>query len=549
MTDESRPVLIVGGAVVGLSAALFMARRGIPVLLVERHPSVLRHPRARVINPRTVEVLRSVGLGDRIFALRSLTSDLAEKTMVRAAHLSAPEIFAVPMAEEAPGLDAEVTPADWCSIDQDKLEEVLAEEAVAAGAEIRFETELVSFESDSDGVTAVLRDVRSGAERTVRADYLVAADGRASAVREALQIGSSGPGTLVHQLSIVFKADLSAPLRGRDLGLGYFDEPTPGTMLMPLDGDRWVFYTPYDPDAGDGLDAWDEQRCVDAVRAAVGVPDLTVEEIDVQIPATGTKILGFEIAAAVAGRLRSGRVFLAGDAAHAVPPTGALGASTGIQDAHNLAWKLAAVVSGAAGPELLDSYEAERLPVARLTADYALREMQERSGPGDEANDAISYAAMILGYVYRSGAVLGADPDGPGALSPDRLGAPGTRAPHLWIQGTTGKRSLLDSFDGGWVVVTGTAGRPWAEAAARVTDAGFPVRAVVIGSAEAVDLDQRWPAAYGVEPGGAVLVRPDGFVAWRSAEPVADPVSALTDALSALLHVSLPAASTDSVPA
>ena len=537
---EQVQVLIVGGAVVGLSTALFLARKGIRTLLVERHPSALLHPRARVINPRTVEVYRSAGLEDAIFADRSLTSDLSVKLMVRAENLAGPEIFSAPMQDEAPELPSAVTPVTWCSIDQDKLERIVAARAADEGADIRWSTELVSFEQSDERVTAVVRDTVTGEERTVHADYLVGADGAGSPVRNQLGIAAEGPGTLVHTVSVVFKADLTGPLRGRDLGLGYFDQPDSGTLLMPLDGSRWVFYTPYHPERGERLEDFDEARCIEAIRAAVGVPDLHVEGLEVQIEKTGEKILGFEIAAQLAERYREGRVFLVGDAAHSMPPTGAFGASTGIQDAHNLTWKLAAVLDRTAGQGLLDTYEAERRPVARFTIDYALAELQGRSATdGHEDGQEVSYAAAILGYRYKAGALLPekGDEQAPPAIDPRRLGRPGTRAPHLALRKDGKELSVLDLFGESLVLLTGPEATGWEHAAgpaAQRLGVDIDVHRVGNGIAPA-DPEDSWTAAYAVGNDGAVLVRPDGFVAWRSDGAAAEPQQELEQVLGHLL--------------
>ncbi|WP_199564996.1 FAD-dependent monooxygenase [Spongiactinospora rosea] len=531
MPQEETQVLIAGGAVVGLSAALFLAWHGVPAMLVERKPSTLRHPRARMINPRTVEVYRSLGLERGILAARSLSADLSTKTMIRAKTLADREAQSSPMRTEAPGLTA-ATPCTWCSIDQNRLEEIVADHAAKLGADVRYSTELVAFEQDGTGVTATLRDADTGEERRVRARYLIAADGIRSSIRGRLGIGVSGPGVLQNIVSLVFKADLSGPLRGRDLGLGYFDRPASGTRMMPLDGSRWVFITPYDP-ATTSADDLDDEWCTEAVRAAVGVPDLRVDDIEVQIERTGAKVLGYEIAAQLADRYRSGRVFLAGDAAHAMPPTGALGAATGVQDAHNLAWKLAAVLSGTAGPGLLDTYEQERRAVAEHTIDYAMNTMRERISTAEGDGRSVSYPAIILGYRYRSAAVLpgDGDADGPYALEPGLLGVPGTRAPHLPLIRDGARISTLDLFGAGPVLLTDAKG---ADVWRRAADA-TGVEVLVIGGGEVSDPEGRWRQAYGVGPAGAVLVRPDGFVAWRASAPPADPVAELRQVLGRIL--------------
>ncbi|MFE3140624.1 FAD-dependent monooxygenase [Streptomyces scopuliridis] len=534
--SETTPVLIVGGAVVGLSTAVFLARRGIRPLLVERHAGTLRHPRARVLNPRTAEVYRSAGLEEAIFADRSLTSELSEKLMVRASNLAGPEIFSAPMQDEAPELTPAVTPTGWCSIDQDRLERIVAARATELGADIRWNTELVGFEQTRDGVTATLRSTVTGELTTVRAQYLVGADGADSPVRRALGIEAEGPGTLVHTASVVFQADLSGPLRGRDLGLGYFDEPESGTLLMPLDGSRWVFYTPFHPDRGESIEDFDEQRCYDAIRAAVGVPDLEIGGLEVQIAKSGAKVLGFEIAAQLATAYRAGRAFLVGDAAHAMPPTGAFGASTGIQDADNLAWKLATVLQRTGGAGLLDSYEAERRPVARFTIDYALAELQGRSQESRDGAE-VGYTAAILGYRYPSGALIPEDDTGlPPAVTLAELGRPGTRAPHVTLSHGGKDLSTLDLFGGAPVLFTGPDGTGWEHAGGPAAQRlGIDLDVYRVGSSLS-DPAGTWADTYGIGPAGAVLVRPDGFVAWRSPEAVAEPQEALERVLARVLH-------------
>jgi putative polyketide hydroxylase len=547
-SDYHTPVLVVGGAVVGLSAALFLSWQGVQPLLVERHASALLHPRARGVNPRTVELYRSVGLEKTIFAARSLTADFSRKMMVRAETLAGPERFSAPLTDEAPEITDEVTPCRWCAIDQNRLEEILAARAKELGADVRYSTQLLSFEQHADEVIAVVREMATGAERTVRAQYLVAADGYHSSIRDLLGVETDGPGTLMQTLSVVFKADLSGPLRGRDLGLGYFDRPETGTLLIPLDGSRWVFYTPYHPERGETVESFDDSRCVEAIRAAVGMPQLDVENIEVQLPASGTKVLGFEVASQVAERFRDGRVFLAGDAAHTMVPTGAFGASTGIQDVHNLAWKLAAVIKGAAASELLDTYEVERQAIARFTAEQAMTHLRRRTGQAKHGT-AMGYAATILGYRYRSDAVVTEeDHGGPPALDPRTLGRPGTRAPHLVLELKDERLSTLDLFGQRFVLLTGSDGTTWRRAAEPVGQRlGVDLAVYQVGESgqddALVDVDGRWSDAYGVSSAGAVLVRPDGFVAWRSQAPEEHPKRVLEEVLARVLARNLPSRS------
>ncbi len=540
-------VLVVGGGLVGLSLAVFLSWHRVPVVVVERRSGALIHPRARTINPRSVELYRQVGLAGTILDNRSFTNH-SSSILFRAETLAGPERFRAPL--DPPESIGDVSPCPWAPIDQDKLEAILSARAVQTGATVHFGTELRGFEQDDDGVDAVLLDRSTGAERTVRAEYLIAADGHRGRVREWLGIATHGHGTIGHTMTLVFAADLTGPLRGRRLGVCHLDTPSPGTVLLSHDGDRrWVFSAPYHPDRGEALADFDERRCVEMIRAAIGVPDLAVEIVP-QL-ADGTTVLGYELAARVADRFRQGRVFLAGDSAHVMPPTGAFGASTGIADAHNLAWKLAAVRNGWAGQGLLDSYDAERRPVAELTVGQALLQLWKRTDPGSSGKAVFSpldYYATVFGYRYDSTAVVVDAPSGsadapsdsgedvPAALHPRKLtGQPGTRAPHVVVRRVEDRGaevSTLDLFGRSFVLLAGPQAGAWFDAA---RSAGPAVSAHRLGT-DLVDVEDRWPQAHGVGAAGAVLVRPDGFVAWRApGAPDGDAAGALAAVLDRLL--------------
>ncbi|HEY8374616.1 MAG TPA: FAD-dependent monooxygenase [Pseudonocardiaceae bacterium] len=525
--DERTQVLVVGGAVTGLSAAVFLAAHGVRPLLVERHPDTLSHPRSRGIHPRTTEVYRQVGLESALWKEATLATDFSKLLMVRAETLAGPEFFSGPTDQPDP--TGEVSPCEWVPIDQDRLEHVLRTKATELGAELRFSTELVSFTQDDDGVTALLRNRETGEERTVRASYVIAADGGRSPVRKALGIGVQGPGEFATSLSLLFEADLSKAARGRPIGVCYLDKPSPQTILFAHDGvKRWIFATMM-PEGATLADMTDE-RCIELVRAAIGQPDLDVKIIP-QLPAGGAKALNFWIGAQVAERYRDGRVFLVGDAAHLVPPTGGFGASLGIQDAHNLAWKLAAVLNGTAGAELLDTYQAERQPVAWLTLQQTMSMMQERTGTeGEDAETGARFAATVFGYRYGEG-----DPVPPWLLS----GEPGTRGPHLPVRRGGEEVSILDLYGKVPVVLAGSAGQAWVEAAQKLAArSGVAVEAYRVGGADAdvEDVAGRFGTAYGVGEHGCVLVRPDGFVAWRATEASGQPEAELAAALGTLLR-------------
>ncbi|MFM9608656.1 hypothetical protein DF268_02670 [Streptomyces sp. V2] len=520
-------VLVVGGAVTGLSTAAFLARHGVSTLVVERHPDTLSHPRSRGINPRTVEVYRQAGLESRIWDEASLATDFSKLQMIRARTLAAEEHFAGPT--DSPDPSGEVSPCEWAPIDQDRLEHVLRAHAVELGAQLAFATELVSFEQDDSGVTAVLRDRESGSERTVRAQYLIAADGGRSPVRTELGIQLDGPGEFATTVSVLFEADLSEAARGRPVGVCYLDEPAPSTILFAHDGDkRWIFATPMPADTT--LETVTEEQAIGLVRAAIGVDELAVRIVP-QLPAGGAKWLSFVIGAQVAREYRRGRVFLVGDAAHLVPPTGGFGASLAIQDAHNLAWKLVAVLDGSAGDGLLDTYQAERQPVAWMTLQQTMAMMQDRTGAegGEDGglSPADSYSTTVFGYRYS---------EGPPVLPRLLSGEPGTRAPHVPLERDGASLSSLDLYGSGPTLVTGAGGGAWEAAASAVAESlGVSLTVHRIGAAGLTDPSGTFPSRYGIGSDGAVLVRSDGFVSWRAATAGEKPEEVLTEAVLQLL--------------
>ncbi|MGY1502515.1 FAD-dependent oxidoreductase [Streptomyces sp. QTS52] len=535
------PVLIVGGSLVGLSTSLFLGRLGVPHTLVERHSGTSIHPRGRGNNVRTMELFRVAGVERRI---EEAASVLADNHGILQTPGLVGDVGEWLFKEIDPGGGlARFSPSGWCLCSQNDLEPVLLENARALGGDLRFSTELMSFEQDPDGVTARLKSRETGEHTTVRADYLVAADGPRSPVREQLGIGQNGPGDLFHNVSVTFTSRGLADVVGdRRFIVCYLTSPDADGALLPVDNrERWVFHAPWHPEQGETLEEFTDERCREHIRRAVGVPDLDVE-------ITGRA--AWHAAERVAERYADRRVFLAGDSAHEMSPTGAFGSNTGIQDAHNLAWKLAAVLGGWAGPGLLGSYDMERRPVAEATSARASARSVEHShpgytpapgaaGPGGRKGGILNVA---LGYRYPRGAVLGADPAVPVVPEGVRLtGEPGSRAPHLWLNRAGTRISTLDLYEGSLVLLSSAgADGGWHDAATEVArQLSVPLDAYRIGSGPDAELspasDLEWAEAHGVTPEGAVLVRPDGFVAWRSEGPQADPGAVLREALSALL--------------
>ncbi|MFE2966880.1 FAD-dependent oxidoreductase [Streptomyces sp. NPDC059340] len=535
---QHTPVLIVGGSLVGLSTSLFLGRLGVPHLLVERHSGTSIHPRGRGNNVRTMELFRVAGVQRRI---EEAASVLAENHGIMQTPTLVGDAGEWLFKEIDPGGGlARFSPGAWCLCSQNDLEPVLLKSARELGGDLRFSTEMLSFEQDAHGITAQLKSRETGEHSAVRADYLVAADGPRSPIRERLAIGQSGPGDLFHNVSVTFTSRGLADVVGdRRFIVCYLTNPEADGALLPVDNEEhWVFHAPWHPEHGETLEEFTDERCADHIRRAVGVADL-----DVRI----TGRAAWHAAERVAERYSDGRVFLAGDSAHEMSPTGAFGSNTGIQDAHNLAWKLAAVLGGWAGPGLLKSYDAERRPVAEATSARASSRSVEHShpgyipapgasGPGGKKGGILNVA---LAYRYPRGAVLGADQSAP--IVPDGLrltGEPGSRAPHMWLHRAGTRVSTLDLYERSMVLLTSS--DKWHSAAKDVARRlSVPVDAYRIGSGPDAELspasDTDWAEVHGVTEDGAVLVRPDGFVAWRSEGPSANPETALREALAAIL--------------
>jgi putative polyketide hydroxylase len=497
-----KPVVVVGGSLVGLSAAVFLAGHGVPVTVVEKHASSSAHPRAIGYTTRTLELFRAAEI-----ELPSTTQGHGPPRRARVESLTGTWFDEYPWTANNAKPRYEYSPERATAIAQDRLEPILRNRAVALGADLRPSTEMTGFTQDDDGVSVTLQP-RDGACYPMRAQYVVAADGARSPTRDSLGINRSGHGPLSVQRSILFRAPIDHLLE-RGIVQFEIEQPSLTAFLTTYSDGRWVLMLSDDIDR----DA-DQQRAV--VRQAVGIPDLPVELLT-----TGR----WELAALIADRFRAGRVFLAGDAAHQLPPNrGGYGANTGIEDVHNLAWKLAAVLRGEATQALLDTYDAERRPIAWLRHEQIFARADYKAyldGPASDV-EVIDDIAMELGQLYRSPAVLGVSDALPPAQRPDQwVGQPGTRAPHLVLRGD--RRSTLDFFQHGWVLLSPD--DRWA-AAAECTAVDF-----VCINASDVLAPMRIDEAYGIRPDGASLVRPDGYIAARWTTMPADPAAELADAL------------------
>lgn len=520
----SVPVLIVGGSLVGSSAAVFLAWRGVPVVLVERHLGSSLHPRAigYTTRTRTLELFRAVGI-----EVPESAHGSGPPRRARVESLAGRWLEEYPWTPPGQGVKeaVEYSPAYATAIAQDRLEPILRQRAHDLGADLRPGVELIGFTADGSGgdrdPAPPRRWQRIPGPRAVPGGRRWCGQPDPRRARHRPRRG----GLLSVQRSILFRAPLEEYLR-RGVVQFEIEQPDFRAFLTTYSDGRWVLML------SDDLDR-DEEEQRQLVRQASGLADVPVELIT-----TGR----WELAALIADRFSSGRVFLAGDAAHQLPPNrGGFGANTGIDDAHNLAWKLAAVLAGQSAPELLATYDTERRAIAQLRheqifarADYKAYMKTPRSGAV-----VLDDAAIELGQLYRSGAVAGAADGLPPARPPDEwAGQPGTRAPHLWVTVDDDRRSTLDLFQREWVLLSEDA--RWALPAAQASaQLGVPVTFVQIGvDARPVEPGQ-FRTAYGVGLTGATLVRPDGYIAWRAIEAPADPAQALTGPLE---RVSFPRA-------
>jgi 2-polyprenyl-6-methoxyphenol hydroxylase-like FAD-dependent oxidoreductase len=528
--ETDAPVLIAGGGLVGLSAAMFLAQHGVRSLALERLPAGSRLPRAAHFHLRTLELFRLAGVEDDVKA-QSEREFIPEGAIVMMDSLSGRKL-----ADIIPSLNEdvdEVSPCRRLFISQPGLEPILRARAERAGASVLDGHEVVDVRQNDDAVTVVARDVERGGEVELRGSYLIAADGAHSPVRQLLQIPFDGRGVFSNSITIFFTADLRPQMAGKPLSVVYINNATfggffrldksceSGFLVVNTVGDPTV------PGAPEPATDTSEARLIELVRTGAGVADL---------PVTIDGLARWRATADVARTYQQRRIFLAGDAAHLMPPNGGFGGNTGIHDAHNLAWKLALVLGGHAGAALLDTYTVERRPVGRFTVDQAYTRYVRRTAPYLGVDSAPPLAPdfdVELGYLYRSGAVVSESSDDRVHADPRTThGCPGSRAPHLWIDVDGRQRSSIDLSGNGFAVLTGPEGEAWCDAtdALAAAHSGLGLRAHRIA-----DGDGAFAAGFGIAASGASLVRPDGFVAWRATTLAADPQAALGRALQSVL--------------
>lgn len=527
-------VFIVGGGPVGLAMALLLHRFGIPCVVVEKNRTTTDHPKSRGCFARTMELFRQWGVEKAIRA-RGLQDQ--SDVFVFAESVAGREI-----GRTIPEPNRQHGPAWKSMVAQDAVEEELLRAVHdSKHATIRYSTEFIAFEQNGAGVRVEIRPQDTGRSEWWEAQYLIAADGAGSPVRRASGIDLVGPSALRHMLNEYWRGDMSRFPVARDSTairvLPADQRERPATILNTNGKDRWLTLMVIGQERDERPRPWTDAETIELIRKHVGAPDQEVELINRST---------WRFSKQVASTFRTDRVFLAGDAAHRFPPTGGMGLNSGVQDAHNLAWKLAFVLKGLASERLLDSYDSERRPVGQSNADWSygnyLRffniEEAMRSDNDDEVgfwlrdmDNHIHSIGQVLGFKYEEGALV---PDGSTRrpLDPREYvptDQPGARFPHMWLDN---QRSVttLDWFDKDLVLVAGPAAEAWLEAGLTVSQRlGVPLGLRRLPTAD---------AGHGFEmgPRGAVLVRPDGHVAFRMAWTPADPARELARAISNILR-------------
>lgn len=564
-------VLIVGAGASGLTAALMLGRLGIDTIVIERHAGTSITPKAHIIHSRTMEIFAQLGLASEVraaaappehFQRTAWYTSLGGEDAWDRRLLTAISSWS---AGDLKPYYEEVTAESMTNLPQHLLEPIMrehAERAVGDGR-ILFNNELTALSQSADGVEATVLDRNSGESKTIAADYVIGADG-GKTVGDMVGIPMLGPPPIIDIVSIIFKADISAYLQEDDCLIRLFLQPqldgtTRRFSLVAAGPDRWDRHCGHWRSAallpvGSDLDAYTPEIAVKELRTLLKLPDLQIEDIELS---------RWRFESLIAERMQAGRVFLVGDAAHRHSPSGGLGLNTAVQDAHNLAWKLALVVRGAADPALLDSYDLERRPVARRRVEFATFSLYNHlsagggfgmtPGASEEHNRAVlealfsdtadgetrraqlkemlytlrrefQHADLDLGYEYAdSPAVV---PDGTEAPRRDPVGShyepvarPGHRLPHAVLAGDREPVSThgllgLDRF----LLLCDADGPDWASAAARVAaETDMAIEVITVGArGELRDPAGTWAGLRGHDPGGAVLVRPDGHVAFRA---------------------------------
>lgn len=532
------PVLIVGGGLTGLSAALFLLNQGIKPILVERHESAGTQPKIKRLDVRSMELMRELGLSIEITATgKSLKPDsiiLSNRTLAQAMTEKATKNRR--RSVYSPEYLAGMSPEKGVQATQDTLEQILLNAAINRGAKVFFYTEWLSLTQDDKGIAAVLKNRSDNNQAIIYADYLIAADGAKSSVRTFLLTETESKDTLGNLLNIYFDADLQSIIGKQDFSLLRINNLGMSGTLLPVGSrNRWQFQLHYDAISEKSED-FDLQHIASILKGVIGLPDLKLKV---------HKIVPQQPVLKIVKQMRQGRVFFAGEAAHAVADIEGRSVNIGIQDAHNLAWKLAAVIRNKADANLLQTYHEERWPVGRHFIKQAGRKLDQFGivkKPGTK-NKIPSYIHTLImqpavnklfpgmkfrqfgnhfglpDYQYFSSAVMSEDKPRRQFVRTGSFEArPGTRIPHFWVTYHGKRLSTLDFLGDSFVLFTGKKNELWHWVSSMTEKkSGLSIPVYGIGKTEMLGvMETSVQKALGISESGAVLVRPDGFVAWRT---------------------------------
>lgn len=542
-------VIIVGAGPVGLGAALELARFGVRSVLIEKHDDTSWHPKTRVFNTRTMEIAR--GWGPAVYKrLRGIDAPDGWKSPIRfLSSLTGDEYGAIDTKGFA-GPGPEISPALALLSSQEKVEKILLDAVRATNlVDVRFGAEALRVvkggaAGDDEAVLEVKQTASAKTERLSGA-ALVAADGAASRIRGELGLHLEGPQGLSHIINCYFKADIERHIAHRKGCILFVSNERATGVLQPLDAaGRWLCQIGVTPEQW-SLDVFTKAHARDWIRAAAGIADLEPDVVTMGL---------WRLNATIVDRLVQGRVVFCGDAAHQFPPTGGLGVNSGVQGMHNAMWKLAYCVQGKAGWPLLETYQTERHELTQRIVNQSLQNsinvnrIFAAATKGDESGlstDEVvassrrygNHGGVEFGAAYASPAIVGDGTAVPAVADSYsdyvQSATPGCRAPHIWLGAPDARLSTLDLIGPSFTLLAAPEGAHWrAHAADAARACGVPISSYIVGEPGLSDLGD-FSRAYGVESDGAVLIRPDGHVGWRSR--TAAPQTALIDALHRIL--------------